>query len=65
MRIRLGYDIKYECAHPTPMLLLFRVHPSRETDLPRPDEIVTEPGVPSPTSTPLAICVAASPRRLV
>ena len=50
MRIRLAYDIKYECPHPTRMLLLLRVHPSRETDLLRPDEIVTEPGAPSPTS---------------
>jgi hypothetical protein len=33
MRLRLGYDITYECPQPTPMLLLLRVHPTRENDL--------------------------------
>ena len=46
MRIRLGYDIAYECPQATPMVLLLRVHPSRENDLLGPDEIVTEPPVP-------------------
>jgi len=46
MQIKLGYDIAYECPQPTPMLLLLRVHPSRENDLLGPDQVVTEPNVP-------------------
>jgi transglutaminase-like putative cysteine protease len=46
MRIRLGYDISYDCPQPTPMLLLLRVHPSRENDLLGPDEVHTHPPVP-------------------
>jgi hypothetical protein len=46
MRIRLGYDITYACPQPTPMLLLLRVHPTRENDLLSPDAVITEPSVP-------------------
>ena len=46
MQIRLGFDIVYECPQPTPMLLLLRVHPSRENDLLGPDQVITEPSVP-------------------
>ena len=46
MKIKIGYEIAYECPQPTPMLLLLRVHPSRENDLLAPDEIMTEPRVP-------------------
>jgi transglutaminase-like putative cysteine protease len=33
MKIRAGYRISYHCPHPTPMILVLRVHPSREADL--------------------------------
>ena len=33
MRIRAGYELAYECAQPTPMLLALRIHPSRRVDL--------------------------------
>lgn len=33
MRIRAGYDLSYECAQPTPMLLALSIHPSRRIDL--------------------------------
>ena len=46
MRIRLGYDIAYQCPQPTPMLLMLRVHPSRENDLAAPDLIGVSPDVP-------------------
>lgn len=46
MRIRLGYEIAYQCPQPTPMLLMLRVHPSRENDLVAPDLIGVTPGVP-------------------
>jgi transglutaminase-like putative cysteine protease len=46
MRIRIGYELIYSCPQPTPMLLLLRVHPTREADLLSPDEVVAEPRVP-------------------
>jgi transglutaminase-like putative cysteine protease len=46
LRIRIGYDISYDCPQPTPMLVLLRLHPSREDDLLHPDQIITEPTVP-------------------
>jgi transglutaminase-like putative cysteine protease len=33
MRIRVGFHIEYECQNETPMLLVLKVHPSREQDL--------------------------------
>jgi transglutaminase-like putative cysteine protease len=33
MHIRAGYEIAYDCAGPTPMLLVLSIHPSREPDL--------------------------------
>ena len=46
MQIRIGYEIMYDCPQPTPMLLLLRVHPTREADLLSPDEVITQPRVP-------------------
>src|ERR1700712_2861251 len=46
MRIRLGYEITYECPQPTPMLLLLNVHSSRYQDLETPDFIRTDPQIP-------------------
>lgn len=39
MHIRAGYEIVYECAQPTPMMLVLNVHPSRSADLLSPDRI--------------------------
>jgi hypothetical protein len=44
MRLRNGYT--YECPQITSMLLLLRVHTSRENNLLAPDSIVTEPSFP-------------------
>ena len=33
MQIRAGYEISYDCAQPTPMILTLSVHPSRIDDL--------------------------------
>jgi hypothetical protein len=33
LKIRLGYDIAFECYQDVPMVLLLSVHPSREKDL--------------------------------
>jgi transglutaminase-like putative cysteine protease len=43
MLIRAGFDIAFECAAPTPMLLQLNVHPSREGDLRSPDVITSDP----------------------
>ena len=45
MRIQAGYEIAYDCARPTPMLLMLRVHPSRQTDLETPERITFDPPV--------------------
>jgi transglutaminase-like putative cysteine protease len=49
MKIRVGYKISYACPQPTPMLLMLRVHPSRENDLHHPDPVMTDPSVPVQT----------------
>lgn len=46
MKIRIGYDIIFECLQPIPMILVLNVHPSRAADLLGPDVIRTEPFVP-------------------
>jgi len=46
MKIRLGYELVYQCPQPTPMMLNLNVHYSRAADLDRPDYVVTEPAVP-------------------
>ncbi|HKG85346.1 MAG TPA: transglutaminase family protein [Beijerinckiaceae bacterium] len=45
MRIQCGYEIAYDCAQPTPMLLMLRVHPSRQADLEAPERIALDPPV--------------------
>jgi transglutaminase-like putative cysteine protease len=49
MRIRVGFDIVYDCPVPTPAMLMLQVHPSREPDLETPDTLVFEPATPVPT----------------
>jgi transglutaminase-like putative cysteine protease len=46
MRIRLGYDIRFDIAAPVPMLALLTVHPSRRHALQEPDQVRIEPAVP-------------------
>jgi transglutaminase-like putative cysteine protease len=46
IRIRIGYEIIYECGQPTPMILILNVHPSRVQDLEAPDFLTTDPWVP-------------------
>ena len=45
MKIRAGYRISYQCHRPTPMILVLRVHPSREPDLILPDNPIFDPRV--------------------
>ena len=46
MQIRLGYELIYRCPQSTPMILNLNIHYTRVADLIRPDNILTEPGVP-------------------
>jgi len=43
MKIRVGCDLTYEFAAPTPMVLMLNVHPSRAADLLAPDLIRVSP----------------------
>ena len=45
MRIRLGYDIRFDLTAPVPMVALLAVHPSRRADLREPDRVRVEPHV--------------------
>ena len=47
MKIRIGYEITYDCPKPTPMLLVLSVHPSRQADLLTPQRIVFDPPIQS------------------
>ena len=46
MKIRIGYDMSYECPQPTPMILMLNIHHSRVSDVVVPDHLMTEPAVP-------------------
>ena len=46
MKIRIGYDIVYECVQPTPMILTLNIHYSRMNDVVVPDHLMTDPAVP-------------------
>ncbi len=46
MQIRVGFEMVYQCAQPTPMILALSIHYSRASDLVRPDHLVTTPAVP-------------------
>jgi len=47
MKIRTGFEISFESAQPTPMLLMVSVHPSRLPDLVTPQAIAFDPPIPS------------------
>ncbi len=46
MLIRIGFDLMFDVPAPTVMLLMLRVHPSREASLRAPEHIRINPGVP-------------------
>jgi len=46
MRLRIGYELIYNCPHPTPMILTLNVHSSRASDMVEPDHLITTPPVP-------------------
>jgi transglutaminase-like putative cysteine protease len=46
MKIRVGFELVYEFARNTPMVLMLNVHPSRACDLLKPDQLQVLPLVP-------------------
>ena len=65
MRIRVGFELVYEFAESTPMVLMLNVHPSRTGDLLKPDQLRISPSVPA-TRFPSPIdCAVRSSNRLV
>jgi transglutaminase-like putative cysteine protease len=46
MKLRVGFEMSYQCAQPTPMILALSIHHSRASDLVRPDHLMTRPSVP-------------------
>jgi len=46
LKIRIGYELVFDCPKPTPMILTLNVHASRAADLVAPDLIQTIPPVP-------------------
>ena len=46
MKIRIGYELIYECSQAIPMILMLNVHYSRVPDLIIPDYLVTDPPRP-------------------
>jgi transglutaminase-like putative cysteine protease len=46
MRIRVGFEMEYQCAGPTPMILALSVHYSRASDLVLPDRLIIHPAAP-------------------
>ena len=46
MKIRLGYELIYDCPQPTPMILTLSVHYTRVSDMIVPDHLIADPPVP-------------------
>lgn len=46
MKLRIGYELDYEFAQPTPAILMLNVHYTRVSDLITPDHIHISPSVP-------------------
>src|ERR1700677_3164254 len=49
MKLRIGYELIYECPKPTPMILTLNVHFSRVSDLVIPDYLLPDPYLPIQT----------------
>jgi transglutaminase-like putative cysteine protease len=49
MRLRVGFEMTYQCAQPTPMILTLNIHYSRVEDLLLPDHLRSSPVVPIST----------------
>ena len=47
MKLRVGYELVYECPQPTPMILMLHIHHTRAPDLIVADQVMTSPSVPT------------------
>jgi transglutaminase-like putative cysteine protease len=45
VKIRVGYELIYDCPQPTPMMLVLNVHYTRSSDILVADRVTTEPSV--------------------
>jgi transglutaminase-like putative cysteine protease len=45
MRLRVGYELIYDCPQPTPMLLTLNLHHTRAGDIVVPDHMIAEPAI--------------------
>ncbi len=46
MKIKVGYELVYDCPQPTPMILMLHIHHARAPDIIVPDQVVTSPNLP-------------------
>ena len=46
MEIKVGFEIAYAAAQPTPMVMMLSIHPSRFSDIIGTETIMAEPNVP-------------------
>lgn len=46
MKIRIGYELIYDCPQPTPMIMALNVHYTRVSDMIIPDYMIADPAVP-------------------
>jgi transglutaminase-like putative cysteine protease len=46
MLIKIGFDLEFEVAAPTPMILLLFIHPSRRADLRSEERLIVHPNIP-------------------
>lgn len=49
MKLRVGYELVYDCPQPTPMVLMLNIHHTRAADIIVPDRMIAEPFVPLTT----------------
>ncbi len=47
MKIRIGYELEFDCPKPTPMIFTLNVHPTRAPDLIVRDQVVVDPPIPT------------------
>ncbi len=46
LRLRVGYELTYNCLQETPMILMVNIHYSRASDIIIPDQLTTNPAMP-------------------
>jgi transglutaminase-like putative cysteine protease len=46
VRLRVGYELIYDCPQPTPMILTLHIHSTRVSDIVVPDHLVVSPSIP-------------------